>query len=82
MIYVWPIMLENYDGDYYAGTAGVIEIPIWPFMAVVVLGAAATAVQFLIDAWRNLQRACGQPGGLTHERRRHRRPLPASAAWC
>jgi TRAP-type mannitol/chloroaromatic compound transport system permease small subunit len=56
VIYVWPIVVENYEGGYYSGTAGVVEIPIWPFMAVVVLGAAATAVQFLIDAWRLGQR--------------------------
>ena len=53
LIYVWPIMRENYDGGYYAGTAHVIEIPIWPFQAAIVLGAATTAVQFLIDAVRN-----------------------------
>ena len=52
--------VENYRGGYYAGTAGVIEIPIWPFMAVVVIGAAATAVQFLLDAWR-LMRARRRP---------------------
>ena len=54
VIYVWPIVVENYQGGYYAGTAGVIEIPIWPFMAVVVIGAATTAVQFLLLARRNL----------------------------
>ena len=57
VVYVWPIVLEGYQGNYYAGTAGVIEIPIWPFTAVVVIGAAITAVQFLIDTWRHLTRA-------------------------
>lgn len=61
LIYVWPIVRENYDGGYYAGTAHVIEIPIWPFMAIIVLGAATTMIQFLIDAWRNLLRACRRP---------------------
>jgi TRAP-type C4-dicarboxylate transport system permease small subunit len=60
VVYVWPIVREAYEGHYYAGTAGVIEIPIWPFTAVVIVGAATTAVQFLIDAWRNLLRACRQ----------------------
>jgi len=59
VIYVWPIVVENYLGDYYAGTAGVIEIPIWPFMAVIVLGAAATTVQFLLQAWGYLMLAIG-----------------------
>ena len=60
VIYVWPIVMEAYSGGYYSGTAGVVEIPIWPFMATVVLGAAATALQFLFDAWRLLARAAGR----------------------
>ena len=57
VIYVWPIAVEHYQGNYYAGTAGIVEIPIWPFMAVVVIGSAVTAVQFLLDAWRLIMRA-------------------------
>jgi TRAP-type mannitol/chloroaromatic compound transport system permease small subunit len=57
VIYVWPLAVEHYQGGYYAGTAGVIEIQIWPFIAVVVIGAATTAVQFLLDAWRLMIRA-------------------------
>lgn len=60
VIYVWPIMRESYAGGFYSGTAGVIEIPIWPFQAIVVLGAATTVIQFTIDALRNLLRACGK----------------------
>ncbi|MBI3434506.1 MAG: TRAP transporter small permease, partial [Proteobacteria bacterium] len=56
VIYVWPIVRENYAGDYYAGTAGLIEIPIWPFMAAIVVGSAATACQFLVGAWLALRR--------------------------
>ena len=58
VIYVWPIMRDNYVGHYYQGTAGVVEIPIWPFQAAIILGAATTVVQFLVDAWRNFRRAC------------------------
>ena len=57
VIYVWPIVVEHYQGHYYAGTAGVVEIPTWPFMLVVVIGAAATTVQFVLDAWRLGRRA-------------------------
>jgi TRAP-type C4-dicarboxylate transport system permease small subunit len=60
LIYVWPIVVENYQGGFYAGTAGVVEIQIWPFMAVIVVGAAATAVQFLLEAWRLARRAAGR----------------------
>ena len=63
VIYVWPIVVEAYQGRYYSGTAEVIEIPIWPFMAVVVVGAAATTVQFILDARRLILRAiAGAPG--------------------
>ena len=58
--FVWPILTENYLGGYYRGTAHVIEIPVWPFMAAVVIGAAATMIQFLQFAWRDLQRAAGR----------------------
>jgi TRAP-type mannitol/chloroaromatic compound transport system permease small subunit len=57
MIFVWPLLRDNYVGGYYSGTAGVIEIPIWPFMAVVFVGAAATVVQFALLAWRHARQA-------------------------
>jgi TRAP-type C4-dicarboxylate transport system permease small subunit len=55
--YVVPIFAENYRGDYYKGTAGVIELPVWPFMLVVLIGAATTVLQYLQLAWREFQRA-------------------------
>jgi TRAP-type C4-dicarboxylate transport system permease small subunit len=54
--FVWPITIEAYDRGYYKGTTGVIEIPTWPFLAAVIIGSAATAVQFLIFAWNTLVR--------------------------
>jgi TRAP-type C4-dicarboxylate transport system permease small subunit len=58
--FVWPIVLDNYSGGFYRGTAGVIEIPTWPFIAAVVVGAAATGVQYLLLAWRALTQASGR----------------------
>jgi TRAP-type C4-dicarboxylate transport system permease small subunit len=55
--YVVPIFRENYDGDYYKGTTGVVEIPVWPFMLVVLIGGAATVVQYLLLAGREFRRA-------------------------
>jgi len=60
-VYVWPILLSSYSGGYYRGTTGVIEIPIWPFMLAVVLGAAATAIQFLLLMAQDLRRATMGP---------------------
>lgn len=54
--YIWPLLVQNYVGGYYSGTAGVVEIPIWPFMFTVVIGAAVTCIQFLLFAWRDFQR--------------------------
>jgi TRAP-type C4-dicarboxylate transport system permease small subunit len=56
-VYVWPIFLSNYSGGYYRGTTNVIEIPIWPFTLAVVIGAAATAIQFLLLMARDIVRA-------------------------
>ena len=55
--YVVPIFAENYSGNYYKGTTGVIEIPVWPFMLVVLIGAATTVLQYLQLAWREFRRA-------------------------
>lgn len=63
VFYMWPLLKRNYLGEFYAGTAGVIEIPIWPFMVAVVIGAVATFFQFLVLAWRDVQRVRrGRPG--------------------
>jgi TRAP-type C4-dicarboxylate transport system permease small subunit len=59
--YVIPIFEENYAGDFYKGTAGVIEIPVWPFMLVVIVGAAATVVQYLLLAAQEFARAFAPP---------------------
>jgi TRAP-type C4-dicarboxylate transport system permease small subunit len=56
-IYVWPIFMQNYHGGYYRGTTGLVEIPIWPFMAAILIGAAATAIQFLLLAGADIRRA-------------------------
>jgi TRAP-type mannitol/chloroaromatic compound transport system permease small subunit len=57
VLYVWPLLRDSYLGNYYSGTAGLIEIPTWPFMAIVIIGAAATVVQFLLLAIFHLSRA-------------------------
>ena len=61
-VYVWPIFVSNYTGGYYRGTTGLVEIPIWPFMAAVLIGAAATAIQFLLLAVEDLRSASIRDG--------------------
>jgi TRAP-type mannitol/chloroaromatic compound transport system permease small subunit len=53
--FVWPLLEDAYVRGYYSGTAEVVEIPIWPFMAVVIVGAIVTAVQFLTLAMRQFR---------------------------
>ena len=44
------------------GTTSVIEIPIWPFMIAVLIGAVATAIQYLLLMVEDLRRAMrGRP---------------------
>jgi TRAP-type C4-dicarboxylate transport system permease small subunit len=57
VVYVWPILEDTYRHGYFRGTAGVAEVPIWPFYSAIVIGAAATAIQFLLLAFRHLRRA-------------------------
>ena len=57
VFYVFPIFRENYEGGFYKGTAGVIEIPVWPFMLVVLIGGLATIGQYLILAAQQFRRA-------------------------
>lgn len=54
--YVVPIVRDNYVGDFYKGTGGVIEIPVWPFMLVVVIGGAVSVIQYLLLAAREFTR--------------------------
>jgi len=62
VIYVWPILVETYNNGYFRGTTGVVEIPIWPFYTAIIIGAATTAVQFLIFAAREFRRAMRMAG--------------------
>ena len=58
--FVWPIVVEMYQAGYYKGTANVVEIPIWIFVAPVVIGGAATAIQYLLFAGHEFARAFGE----------------------
>ena len=57
--FVWPMVLEMYRAGYYKGTANVVEIPIWIFVAPVVIGGIATAIQYLLFALVEFRRAFG-----------------------
>lgn len=63
--FVWPMFVEMYQAGYYQGTAGVVEIPIWPFVLPVIVGGVASIVQYAIFAYEEFALAFGrrsQPG--------------------
>jgi TRAP-type C4-dicarboxylate transport system permease small subunit len=60
--FVWPMVVEMYRAGYYKGTANVVEIPIWIFVAPVVIGGVATAIQYLLFALVEFRRAFGSEG--------------------
>ncbi len=50
---VWfaiPTVLTAYSSGYYVGTPGVFTLSTWPVLAIVVLGAIVTSLQFVIMA--------------------------------
>jgi TRAP-type mannitol/chloroaromatic compound transport system permease small subunit len=60
--YVWPIVEEAYRNGYFRGTGGVVELAIWPFYSAIIVGAAATAVQFFLFSVRDFRRALARTG--------------------
>jgi C4-dicarboxylate transporter DctM subunit len=53
----WPKLREAWVNDEITGTPGVSVFLIWPFLAVIVLGAAVTAAEFVIQCAGAARRA-------------------------
>jgi TRAP-type mannitol/chloroaromatic compound transport system permease small subunit len=53
----WPSLMRSYSEAEYLGVPGVFTFPLWPMRAVVVLGAALAAVQYLLLAIDDLRRS-------------------------
>ena len=52
----WPKLEAAWRTDEITGTPGVFTFIIWPFIAVIVFGAAVTAVEFLIQFQQSARR--------------------------
>lgn len=52
-----PRLAESWERGEFKGTAQVFTFPEWPVRLIVVVGAAAALVAFLVRAWRALRRA-------------------------
>lgn len=42
----FPILIEAYEGDFYAGNEGVFTAPTWPIKLIIVTGCLMTLLQF------------------------------------
>ena len=53
----WPLLTRSFQRSEYFGVEGVFTFPNWPVRAIVVIGAAAAAVVYLIQVVRQLRLA-------------------------
>jgi tripartite ATP-independent transporter DctM subunit len=58
----WPRFEVAWSSNEITGTPGVFTFPVWPFFGVIVLGASATCVEFLIQLARAFGLGAAQPG--------------------
>lgn len=59
LVTTWPLMLSaRADGDFY-GNVGVFQVAVWPLKTIIVIGCAATAIQFLLLGWQALRASLG-----------------------
>jgi TRAP-type C4-dicarboxylate transport system permease small subunit len=49
-----PIFIEAYQGDYYAGTEGILTVPIWPIKLVLVISCITVVAVFVSLIWRHV----------------------------
>jgi TRAP-type mannitol/chloroaromatic compound transport system permease small subunit len=61
--FVIPTFVENYQGNFYKGTAGYIEIPVWPFMLIVLIGAATAMIQYVLLSVREICKMAQRDNG-------------------
>ncbi len=55
----WGILWKDYDHGEYIGVTGVATMQTWPFRALILVGVAVAAIQFVIQAVTAFARAAG-----------------------
>jgi TRAP-type C4-dicarboxylate transport system permease small subunit len=50
-----PRAIESYERGEFKGTAQVFTVPEWPVKLIIVVGATAGILAFLVSAWRELR---------------------------
>jgi TRAP-type mannitol/chloroaromatic compound transport system permease small subunit len=56
-VIVWgqmPRLVDSWEHGLFRGTPGVFVAPTWPLELIIVIGSAAVALQFALNAWRAL----------------------------
>lgn len=53
----WGILAKDYEHAEYIGVTGVATLATWPFRALILLGSAIAALQFLVEAVGAFRRA-------------------------
>jgi TRAP-type C4-dicarboxylate transport system permease small subunit len=51
----WPLMSQAFANQEFFGSTGVVHIPTGPLKAIIILGCATMALQFLLHAGRDLR---------------------------
>jgi len=55
-----PRMIESYERGEFKGTAQVFTVPEWPVKLIIVVGAIAGILAFLVSVWRELRAGRGE----------------------
>jgi len=50
-----PRMIESYSRGEFKGTAQLFTVPEWPVKVIIVVGATAAILAFLVSAWREIR---------------------------
>ncbi|MDF3822857.1 TRAP transporter small permease [Leptospira sp. 96542] len=59
----WRPLLRSWTEDEFLGVEGLFTFPIWPMRALVVLGAALAAVQYLLLVIQDIRESLAAAGG-------------------
>jgi TRAP-type C4-dicarboxylate transport system permease small subunit len=59
---VYPLFLESYERDYFAGTEGIFSVPLWPLRLLLVICCVTVILVFLKLVWRHLASIVGPQG--------------------
>jgi TRAP-type mannitol/chloroaromatic compound transport system permease small subunit len=59
----YPYFTNAWEIGEYVGAAGDFTAPVWPIKLIILIGSAATAIQFLLLAWKEIRRAVKNGAG-------------------